>query len=466
MKKSLIIIPPSDTDEEEYDGTMRDISENAFNCLKGDWPAVKNDGTPTKCVENAIAALRWYLEDNRIELKYDVWRKYDVIEPASIIDSDLTIDWLNAIGKEHNLYFSETMFKDAMKRLGRHNKYHSRITYLYRDLPIWDGAPRIEAFVKDCLKAEGTKLELKVMQMHLIASVRKVIAPGTMYQMCICLISPQGRGKSTMLITLYGEDSVLAEDISCADTRTQSERTRQGINCVELRETLGDQKLSVKVRVDRVKSFVDGHVYKGVRDAYGRPENMRPMRRTFVIWHTRNNDKFLEDPTGNRRFLPMPIHGYINHDWLRQNKDQLWAEVKELEERGRSEYYGDHSKDGAEKFPDMFLSEEYWEELADLCAKHMKEGVKLSPSLSYKRLLRDLINQPFIIKTAGQTRAIGDDVRKYLNISEEDWKNTESLKVTKILEELGWEKRQIWIKGQNGGKDEVKQGYRFKGNGD
>jgi hypothetical protein len=206
-----------------------------------------------------------------------------------------------------------------------------------------------------------------------------------------------------------------------------------------------------------------------VREAYGRPENMRPMSRTYVIWHTRNTDKFLEDPTGNRRFIPMPLYDYIDEDWLRMNREQLWAEIIELEERARWGYFKEMEeknislKDGEEKFTDIFLPPEHFDALAELCQRHMKDGISLSPSLFYERLLKDLINQPFVLKTATQVRVLGDDVRKYLRVSEGDWKATESVKVTKILENLGWEKKQIWIKGKNGEKDEVKQGYRYKG---
>ena len=72
--------------------------------------------------------------------------------------------------------------------------------------------------------------------------------------------------KSKMLSILYGEHNVLAEDISCKDVKVQSEKTRHGINCVELPETLGDGS---KLAVEKVRAFITARFYKGVRDAYG-----------------------------------------------------------------------------------------------------------------------------------------------------------------------------------------------------
>jgi hypothetical protein len=269
----------------------------------------------------------------------------------------------------------------------------------------------------------------------------------------VCLISPQGYMKSKMLSILYGEGNFLGEDISCKDTRTQSERTRQGVNCVELPETLGDPKLSTRVRIDKVKAFITARAYKGVRDAYGRPENMRPMPVTFVIWHTRNTDQFLEDPTGNRRFLPMPLYGYVDEVWLRDNRDQLWADVLELEQRGQRAYYDEHPgmRRGEEKFPDIFLPEEFWEEAAELGKKHMVKGVALT---SYETLLKDLINQLFVIREPKKIFVLLDDLRPYLHISEKQW-ISKSKEVTTILETLGWKKEQIWWRGKN------RNGYVF-----
>jgi putative DNA primase/helicase len=134
------------------------------------------------------------------------------------------------------------------------------------------------------------------------------------------------------------------------------------------------------VRANAVKSFITGIDYRGRNDAYGRPEDMRPIDKTFVIWHTRNSPQFLEDPTGNRRFLPMPLYDYVDEDWLIINKDQLWAEIVELEERGGREYVENNPyvKRGEEKFADIFLPKGPYDESDELGAKHMKEGVTLS----------------------------------------------------------------------------------------
>ena len=138
---------------------------------------------------------------------------------------------------------------------------------------------------------------------------------------------------------------------------------------------------------------------------------------------------------------------------MRDNRDQLWAEVLELEHRGQRAYYDEHPgmRKGEEKFPDIFLPEEFWAEAAELCKRHMVKGVALT---SYETLLNDLINQLFVIREPKGTFVLLDDLRPYLHISEKQW-ISKSKEVTAILETLGWKKEQIWWRGKN------RNGYVF-----
>lgn len=253
--------------------------------------------------------------------------------------------------------------------------------------------------------------------------------------------------KSKMLSILYGEHNVLAEDISCYSTKVQSEKTRHGINCVELPDTLGD---NTKASIKKIKAFVTNRFEIG-RDAYGHVQDIRPIGRSYVIWHTGNDYNFLGDETGNRRFIPMRIYDYIDEKWLRANRDQLWAEVVELEERGRLDYYKETGKNNItmrqdeEKFPDIFLPQEFYEEAEQLQQKHMKLGIK---PISHESMLLDLIKQPFVVKEPKLTWVKMDDVRKYLHISDGKWIG-KSKEITDILKGRGWEKWQAKREGKN-----------------
>jgi predicted P-loop ATPase len=84
--------------------------------------------------------------------------------------------------------------------------------------------------------------------------------------------------------------------------------------------------------VDRLKTFLSRPVDEA-RLAYAH-ENTRAPRQCVIIGTT-NNDKYLKDHTGNRRFWPVRVEQF-DLDALRRDRDQLWAEAAAAEATGES----------------------------------------------------------------------------------------------------------------------------------
>lgn len=78
-----------------------------------------------------------------------------------------------------------------------------------------------------------------------------------------------------------------------------------------------------KSDVLKAKKFITETVDQ-FRPPYGRHTVRRP--RQCVIIGTTNDDKYLKDTTGNRRYWPVPVHA-IDIAGLRSVRDQLWAEA-------------------------------------------------------------------------------------------------------------------------------------------
>jgi predicted P-loop ATPase len=79
--------------------------------------------------------------------------------------------------------------------------------------------------------------------------------------------------------------------------------------------------------------------------AYARFPVERP--RQFIIIGTTNNKVYLADSTGARRFWPIEVRRF-DVEWIRSNRDQLWAEAAHREAAGEA----------------IRLSEELWPDAA------------------------------------------------------------------------------------------------------
>ena len=171
--------------------------------------------------------------------------------------------------------------------------------------------------------------------------------------------------------------------------RSNLKRCATGKNCLELPNSFGRN-----ADYDTIKAFVSRRHDHG-RDAYGRVEDIKDIGRTYVIWHTGNNPKLFRDPTGNRRFIPMPISGEINEKLLRQVRDQIWAEAVELERIGRLAYYekmrqeGIPVEEGDEKFPDIMLNPKFYNDAALLQSDARVEN-------EYQEMVADVTFQQFV----------------------------------------------------------------------
>lgn len=163
----------------------------------------------------------------------------------------------------------------------------------------WDNKPRVETFFIDYLGAEDSEYVREITKRWLVGAVARVYHPGVKFEIVPILFGGQGRGKSTLIGSIY-RDYFLDELGSMGKTKDDFQQL-QGRWIVELAE------LSAMKRTDieHVKSFISAQ-YDTFRPSFGKYTTDHPRKAVFI--GTSNPPEFLKDKTGNRRFFPIEIN--------------------------------------------------------------------------------------------------------------------------------------------------------------
>lgn len=200
----------------------------------------------------------------------------------------------------------------------------------------WDGIPRLDTLLIDYLNAEDTRYTRAVTRKMFVAAIARAMAPGTKFDYSLILVGKQGKGKSTLLRYMGGR--WFLEDLPPTFEGKDASERIQGYWLAEMGELTGLTRSEVNVAKQFLSRTVD--VY---RAPYGRNTEEHPRR--CVIFGSTNEDEFLRDSTGNRRFWPVTLLDAPGRrsvfDDLPDNVNQLWAEAKARWQLGERLYLED-----------------------------------------------------------------------------------------------------------------------------
>lgn len=187
---------------------------------------------------------------------------------------------------------------EALAALPTFRAYHPVLDYL-KALPAWDGTQRLDRVLVDYLGARDTPYTRGVTRKTMVAAIRRAYHPGCKHDTMLVLSGDQGLGKSELVRRLangWFTDQLGISDM--ADPKKAAEITA-GNWFVEVAELVGMNK----TETNAVKGFITTQVDR-YRAAYAADAEDRP--RGFVLIGTTNDDEYLRDSTGNRRFWPVP----------------------------------------------------------------------------------------------------------------------------------------------------------------
>lgn len=197
----------------------------------------------------------------------------------------------------------------------------------------WDGTSRIDKWLVHVLGESPDTLG-PAMQEYLglvgrywlLGMVNRVMQPGCKFDYCPVLEGAGGLRKSTLVEVLAGSEYFSDTPFEVGKGKEAQEQV-QGLWLYEIAELTHFSK----AEVGAIKAFISSKSDR-YRVAYG--STVETFQRQCILVGTTNENTYLRDRTGNRRFWPTPVRHVINTDWVAKYRGQLLAEAFALYQQG------------------------------------------------------------------------------------------------------------------------------------
>ena len=199
----------------------------------------------------------------------------------------------------------------------------------------WDGTPRVETYFIDYLGADDNEYVRTVTKKMFVAGVARIYEPGCKFDYLVTLVGKQGLGKSLACRNLAGPNGRWFSDSISGAANLNAKETYESLRGQWIVEW-GELAALKKGEREQVKLFLSKQT-DTFRGAYHKRTLPYPRRCIFI--GTTNDDTFLNDSTGARRFLIIDCHNKAKKnpwDITLDEVKQLWAEAKEIYDLGEN----------------------------------------------------------------------------------------------------------------------------------
>ncbi len=302
--------------------------------------------------------------------------------------------------------------RDAVQAVGWENRFDAAVDWI--NVLRWDGVSRCEGFFHRYFRTVDSSYTRAVGLYTWTALAGRCLEPGAKTDMVPVLVGAQNAGKTTGVKAIAPHGDMFTE-VSLGERDDDLARKMRGTLVGEIGELRGlDSR-----EEEAIKQWVT-RTHEEWTPKY--MEYVTKYPRRLVLFGTTNRDDFLVDETGNRRWLPMRV-GEVDVKGIERDRDQLWAEGRELFGLGGVAWQGAYELAKAEHA--AFKAHDSWE---DAIARWLGQD--------------DLDGAP-----RGPVRVI-DVLLGALGKKLSEIKKADEMRVGKVLARLGLQKTTRWVDGR------------------
>lgn len=227
----------------------------------------------------------------------------------------------------YDIHVQPARVSAVMNAVARAKPYHPVRDYIAG--LVWDGTPRLDTWLRDYVEAADDPWVSAMGAKWAISAVARIFDPGCKVDTVLILYGLQGARKSSAFKALSGDEwyADTTIDIKSKDALI----ALRGVWIYEWGEIENIKRASVTASKGFLSSAFDRY-----RPPYGR--HTERWDRQCVIVGSTNEDQFLADSTGSRRFWCVDS-GVVDLPGLEKVRDQFWAEAYVRWQQGERHYF-------------------------------------------------------------------------------------------------------------------------------
>lgn len=285
----------------------------------------------------------------------------------------------------------------------------------------WDGVPRVDQFAAIAWGWQAGDYATAVSRYVWTGLAGRVLEPGCQCDMAPVLVGAQGAGKTQAIKAMVpAAEHYITLPLDAHDTDTA--RLLRGKLVGELEELRG---LNTRA-IEAIKAWVT-KTHESWIVKYREFETS--FARRLLFFGTTNDPEFLNDPTGERRFLPGWC-GTLDIEWIKANREQLWAEGMAL----------------------FLMDGVAWQDAMELApAEH--GAFKVSDAWE-RPVAKWLTEKPVSLDGGGASPMevghvlVGDALSGAVGVPQALHDRSRAIRMGKVLGHLGWNRERVYIDGE------------------
>lgn len=356
-------------------------------------------------LSNAVLVLQKVDGDKGFAIRRNAMTQGEEWRGGPITDNDLSL--FRVAIEQAGMHNVGELTARAVATVAERNTFHPVRDWL--SSLNHDGTLRIDTWLSRYLGTEESPYTRAIGRAFLVAMVARVMRPGCKHDHVLVLSGAQGIGKSTACQILGGPwfgDNMP----SIREGAKEAGLFLRGHWLVELAELAPSRKSEA----EDLKAFLSRDADE-IRAPYARRADVVPRQCVFV--GTTNDDAFLRDTTGGRRFWPVTCGDTIDLNGLAADRAQLFAEALAAFHAGEPWHLAPEMETLARGEQEAAREEDPWE----AAIRDQVDGEDELNSPLQEVTARDLLTR-IGVGTAAQTQA---------NLQ----------RVGRILKHMGWQRK-------------------------